>query len=106
MEASVFRAEVINRSFRHTEIVSSLFGWGVQAAIITLLKGALNVNGGFKSLSHDLRVTRGINSQEFFTKVLYCRWAIELVAITGERQQGLVIDGDMGVFECLGARLE
>jgi hypothetical protein len=74
--------------------------------VITLPKSAPNVNGGFKSFSHDLRVTRGINSQEFFTKVLYCRRTIELVAITGERQQGLVIDGDVGVFECLGARLE
>lgn len=74
--------------------------------MFTLLKGALNVNGGFKSVLRALRVTRGINSQEFFTEVLYCRWAVELVAITGERQQGLVIDGDMGVFECLGARLE
>ena len=78
----------------------------MQTAAFTLLKGALNVNGGFKSFLRDLRVTRGINSQEFFTKVLYCCWVVEFVAIMGECQQGLVIDCDMGVFECLGARLE
>lgn len=96
----------------HQSVISAYWGrqliiWlRVQTAIFTLPKGALNVNGGFKSVLRDLRVTRGINSQEFFTKVLYRRWAIEFVAITGECQQGLVIDCDVGVFECLGARLE
>jgi hypothetical protein len=74
--------------------------------MFTLLKGTLNADGGFKSFLRYLRVTSGINSEEFFTKVLDCGWAIEFVAVPGECQQGLVIDCDMGVFECLRAGLE
>lgn len=74
--------------------------------MFTLLKGAVNAGGIFKSLLCGLGVARRINSEEIFAKVLNGVWALQVVAIAGEVQQGLVVDRDMAIFKGLGARFK
>jgi hypothetical protein len=74
--------------------------------VFTLLKDALDADGILKSLLCSLRVARRINSKEFLAKILNSMWALQIIAIVREVQQGLVIDCDMTVFEGLGARFK
>ena len=71
-----------------------------------MLQGAENADRIFKSLLRCLRVARRIDSKEVLTKVLNTMWALQVVAIVREVQQGLVVDCDMAIFEGLGARFE
>src|SRR5216110_98791 len=94
-------------SARHArEAVSSWSCETTRVTVFTLLQGAENADRIFKSLLRCLRVARRIDSKEVLTKVLNTMWALQVVAIVREVQQGLVVDCDMAIFEGLGARFE
>ena len=74
--------------------------------VFTLFKGVLDADRAPQSFLCRSGVARGINSEKVLTKVLNGMWIFEVVPVAGQVKQDLVIDCDMTIFECLGARFE